>query len=421
MSSNAAARKRAEKAARRKKQLAERRKVEMAGSRARDRARMRRLGMAPIYQCLLQKQSLADEGVGILIFARKPAAGTVALSSFMLDSYCLGVKNAYFIERDLAEADWIIDSMIETAPAIPVEPGYARKLLHELVAWSRSLGIEPHEDYAEAEALFGDVSTEGQVIEFPFGLEGKPVLVPGPEDTPAQLRRWSERLTLAVGADGFEWAEVDEDAAPVEDELDEPVEPFDDAEFEARAGLYDPAREPDPKAWLALDEEERLMRIEAYHRLAEIPQTDGAFHALFHMAVENQIALGDEVPVQRTVARLMAEGLDRHQAIHAVASKIAERMHRARESGDDKLVSSEAYFAAVETLTAEACAGRWRRMKTGHQAASRHRCSAATLSSRRPAQDRSWMHTSGYFLDREPASSVRQPMLNLAVIPRIQP
>jgi hypothetical protein len=357
VSANAAARKRAEKAARRKKQLAERRKVEILDSGSGNRGRMRQLTAAPIHQCMLQKEALLSNGAGLLILTRKTLTGTVAMSVFMLDSYCLGAKNAYFIERDSAEAGWIIDSLMATATAVPVPPGYARRLLHALVAWSRSLGIEPHKDYAEAEALFGDVSTEGHEIEFPFGREGRPLLVAGPEDTPAQLRRWRERLSRTLGADGFEWIEALDDDAFDEDELDGDAEPFDDAAFEARAGLYDPERAPDPKEWLALDEEERLMRIEAYHRLAHIPQPDRFLHALFHIAVENRIAQGDETPVRSTVARLMSEGLDRHQALHAVASKIAEQRLGETRSGDQNSLSSDAYLAAIQTLTAEA----WRR------------------------------------------------------------
>jgi hypothetical protein len=43
-------------------------------------------------------------------------------------------------------------------------------------------------------------------------------------------------------------------------------------------------------------------------------------HAVMHVIIENQVALGDEVPAQRTLRRLMAEGLDRHQGIHAISS-----------------------------------------------------------------------------------------------------
>jgi hypothetical protein len=38
---------------------------------------------------------------------------------------------------------------------------------------------------------------------------------------------------------------------------------------------------------------------------------------------EDQIALGDEIPARRTLVRLMEEGLDRHEAIHAIDSALA--------------------------------------------------------------------------------------------------
>jgi hypothetical protein len=46
-------------------------------------------------------------------------------------------------------------------------------------------------------------------------------------------------------------------------------------------------------------------------------------HAAIHVAVENQIAMGVEL-VGETVARLVAEGLDRHEAIHAIGALLAE-------------------------------------------------------------------------------------------------
>jgi hypothetical protein len=41
---------------------------------------------------------------------------------------------------------------------------------------------------------------------------------------------------------------------------------------------------------------------------------------VFHVIVENQAAQGLETPVRRTLARLQAEGLSRHDAVHAVGS-----------------------------------------------------------------------------------------------------
>jgi hypothetical protein len=87
--------------------------------------------------------------------------------------------------------------------------------------------------------------------------------------------------------------------------------------------FYDPDWTPDPRAWLALDEHERIRLAKNYHTAARIKVPNAKAHALFHAIVENQIAEGFG-PTCRTVERLQKEGLTRHDAIHAVGSVIAE-------------------------------------------------------------------------------------------------
>jgi len=118
---------------------------------------------------------------------------------------------------------------------------------------------------------------------------------------------------------------------------------------------YDPLNTPDPAAWLALDESERIQLVQDYHRRARVRLPNARVHASMHIVVENQIALGDEVPVRRTVQRLMAEGLDRHEAIHAVAfvlSGIIFDLTRQPESAAEA-DPNESYYASLERLTAE--------------------------------------------------------------------
>ena len=71
---------------------------------------------------------------------------------------------------------------------------------------------------------------------------------------------------------------------------------------------YDPDHTPDPAAWLALDESERIGRIAAYHAAAGITPPNAQLHAAMHAVVENQIA-EEMATVRETVARLCAEGL----------------------------------------------------------------------------------------------------------------
>jgi hypothetical protein len=122
---------------------------------------------------------------------------------------------------------------------------------------------------------------------------------------------------------------------------------------------YDPLVPPDPKEWLALGEQERIDLAEEYHRRKRVRLPDTQVHALFHAIVEAQIALGDEIPVRRTMERLMAEGLDRHEAIHAVGSVLAGHMHDLLQRPDAKRDAdpNARYFAELERLTAK----EWRR------------------------------------------------------------
>jgi hypothetical protein len=73
-----------------------------------------------------------------------------------------------------------------------------------------------------------------------------------------------------------------------------------------------------------------------------------------HAIIENQIALGDETPVQRTAQRLMDEGLDRHDTIHAIGSVLVGHMFdvtRQAATDDDP---NRPYFAELQQhLTAE--------------------------------------------------------------------
>ena len=80
---------------------------------------------------------------------------------------------------------------------------------------------------------------------------------------------------------------------------------------------YQPDKSPEPDKWLALDEAERVALIQAYHRRTRVKIPNPQIHATIHLIVENQLAEGLEV-VRETLDRLRAEGLDRHEAIHAI-------------------------------------------------------------------------------------------------------
>jgi len=121
---------------------------------------------------------------------------------------------------------------------------------------------------------------------------------------------------------------------------------------------YNPERGPEPESWLELDEQERILLIETWHRVARIKLPNLTAHAALHVIVENQIAL-DLESVVRAMDRLRKQGLTRHDAIHAIGSVVAENLFGIlkADQNDDAVASQARYYAAVERLTAVS----WRR------------------------------------------------------------
>lgn len=116
------------------------------------------------------------------------------------------------------------------------------------------------------------------------------------------------------------------------------------------AKLYNPLRAPDPQAWLALDEMERIELARRYHKRARVELPNPRVHAVVHAVVENQAAMGDETPVAAALERLRGEGLDRHDAIHAVGTVLAEYLWEGLRGTE---IDPDAYYDAVTRLTAQ--------------------------------------------------------------------
>lgn len=123
---------------------------------------------------------------------------------------------------------------------------------------------------------------------------------------------------------------------------------------------YDPLKAPDPEQWLEIDEDERNELIREYHENAGIELEFIALltHVGLHLVVENQVAMSDETNVSATLQRLMDEGLDRHQAMHAIGLVLMEHMHNAVSGDGDRETLMKDYYRKLEKLTAD----KWLRM-----------------------------------------------------------
>lgn len=105
---------------------------------------------------------------------------------------------------------------------------------------------------------------------------------------------------------------------------------------------YDPDKQLATDAWNRLNDDEKRAAVEEYHRRRRIRMPNARVHAMFHVIVENQVAM-----------REGSEGLSRHDAVHAIGSVVAGQIfHRLKDPGGNQDLTPE-YTEKLKRLTAE--------------------------------------------------------------------
>ncbi len=116
---------------------------------------------------------------------------------------------------------------------------------------------------------------------------------------------------------------------------------------------YNADEKPSARMWLNLDEFESLSIVEQYHQQIGDTAPNEMLHAMMHVVIENQLAADDPAEAARTLARLMKAGLDRHDAIHALASVQSEIMFEFVKGTGAVTDPNQEYEQALKRLTAK--------------------------------------------------------------------
>lgn len=158
---------------------------------------------APILHCQTI-DVLWTQGIGQVLFSRELPHDRVVFSSFLVDMYCLGVKDALIrtVSRPEYEQNFL-SRLSSTYTPVKLTPACARKLVEGAVEYARTLGLSPHPDYAQAKLIFGDVDVAECQQVFEYGKEGKPFFISGPNDSPARINEVMRALQAHRVSGGF--------------------------------------------------------------------------------------------------------------------------------------------------------------------------------------------------------------------------
>jgi yecA family protein len=175
-----------------------------------------------------------EQGLAHLIVTRAHGDGLVDFAMFLVDLFCLGVKDAVF-EADMSEdeaREWIEERLPEDH-CERIHPSCAKKLIEGALTYAQTLGFAPHRDFRKARKVLAGIDASACPREFTYGRDGRPCYVRGFDDTDERVNRVCAILAARCGADGFDYEdpgeEEEDDALAVREDLmawldDEPPE-----------------------------------------------------------------------------------------------------------------------------------------------------------------------------------------------------
>ena len=180
-------------------------------------------------------ESLFKMGMGQVVIARFKNDGRVEMGVFLLDVYCLGVKNAFFVQGDENVLAEMLQNIARSCGPLEEHSAvWGRKLVEGAVNYALRLGFAPHRDYKKAARVLGGIDPKDCPETFTFGHNGKPYFIAGPDDKEARCNLIISVLTSKCGRDGFNFtmAVGDMDGFFDDDEFDEDDDEFDKDEDE---------------------------------------------------------------------------------------------------------------------------------------------------------------------------------------------
>jgi len=159
---------------------------------------------SPVYRCFV-RENIFSEGIGTAIVSRQMPNGHLGVGVYLLDVWCLGVKNTYF--SILSENEFLdrikqieVNEHLET-----LHPSCARKIIEQSVEYSDKLGFNPHKDYKISRQLLMDLDPNVCPNQYTFGKDGKPFYISGPNENQNQSKKIVEKLFRNCGEGNFDY------------------------------------------------------------------------------------------------------------------------------------------------------------------------------------------------------------------------
>ncbi len=156
----------------------------------------------PIENCWVQ-ENWQDSGLAVVCVARRQPNGNIIFGVYLVDCYCLGVKDAYFngeIPPTTFQREFLPKIFSAAGNPISISPALAHEIIYGAVEYARQFGFRPHADFKRARLVLDPPDLHPRTGTVTFGYKGKPLYISGPHDDPKAILR---QLARAAGEGNY--------------------------------------------------------------------------------------------------------------------------------------------------------------------------------------------------------------------------
>lgn len=171
----------------------------------------------PIHECLINP-SWQEMGHARVLVSRAIPNGKIAFAIFLIDLYCLGVKDVFdltVVRKDVYEN--MKPMMYFDAEPMNCDVHLAHTIVYGGIDYAHNLGFEPNEDFLNSSVILlprEDITSDSSVV---FGKDGRPLYVEGLEDDPKLI---IATLNKTVGKGNFDVVRANEFFGDNDEEID---------------------------------------------------------------------------------------------------------------------------------------------------------------------------------------------------------
>lgn len=117
---------------------------------------------------------LTEYGLGHVIVTRNHTGGKVSMADYLVDIYCLGVKDSFY---RLRMEDYEVEDIVDNIGAEECSYNEAHNWVYGAIAYAEEAGIEPDRSFNLTQYMLEEDNDEIPLIEYEYGKDGKHFLV----------------------------------------------------------------------------------------------------------------------------------------------------------------------------------------------------------------------------------------------------